>query len=104
MPFEKIAGIIKEKGLHAADCEYHTIRELENGGKLRALLVKGNTTLHIEYVCPACKKEGYSQQEWKPVSKAAMYRFSTKCQHCGFEIKVPKLKGGKKKKPAEPKA
>ncbi len=104
MDFEKITGIIKGRGLHAADCEYHTIRELENGGKLRALLIKGDTTLNIEYICPACKKYGYNQQEWKAVSKAAMYRFSTKCQHCGFEIKVPKLKGGKKKKAAEPEA
>ncbi len=98
MSFDKITKIIADKKLKAADAGYHTLRPLENGGRIRALLIKGETKMHVEYICPQCKHEGYKTQEWKVVSKAAAYRFSTKCDKCGFDIKVPKLKGGKKKK------
>ena len=96
--FNKITKIITDKKLKISDCAYHTLRVPEDGGKVRALLVKGEKMMHVEYVCPSCKHEGYKQQEWKAVTKAAMYRFETKCDKCGFLIQVPKLKGGKKKK------
>ena len=98
---DEINRIIAEKKLKANDAEYHTIRLLENGGKIRALVVKGDNTLHIEYVCPSCKHAAYKKQEWAHVSKAARYKFSTKCDKCGFEINVDKLKGGKKPKAKE---
>jgi len=94
---DEIAKIIAKKNLKMADIDYHTMRTLENGGKIRALVIKGEKIVHIEYICPACKHAGYKTQEWKKVSKAARYRFTTKCDKCGFLIKVEKLKGGKKK-------
>lgn len=95
---DEISRLIAEKGLKPADCAYHTIRMLENGGKVRALVIKGDSALHIEYTCPKCKHSGYKKEEWKHVSKAAKVRFSVKCDKCGLAIKVEKLKGGAKKK------
>ena len=94
---DKIAKIISDKSLKMSDCEYHTLRELENGGKIRALVIKGENKAHIEYICPQCKHHDYHQQEWTQVSKGAKYRFETKCSKCGFAIKVSKLKGKKGK-------
>ena len=94
----KIDELVKSKGLKPADCSYHTIRNLENGGRVRGLVVKGENTIHIEYKCPKCGHESYKTEEWKKVSKAARIRFKTKCDKCGLTIKVEKLKGGKKKK------
>ena len=96
--FDKIEKLIAEKGIQPADCVYHTIRTLENNGKIRALAIKGETVVHIEYVCPKCGNYGYFTQEWKDVSKGAKYKFTTKCPKCGFIIKVEKLKGGPKER------
>ena len=93
--FDKIAKIISDKNLRPADCTYHTLRNLENNGKIRALVIKGENTVHVEYVCPQCGHYGYNTQEWKTVSKGAKYKFETKCEKCGSAIKVPKLKGAK---------
>ncbi|MEM5804457.1 MAG: hypothetical protein QXU82_01220 [Candidatus Aenigmatarchaeota archaeon] len=98
---EKISSIIKEKGLRPSDCAYHTLRALENGGKIRILVVKGDKTAHVEYVCPQCRHYAYATQEWKEVSKAAKIRASVKCARCGYVIKVEKMKGGKKPKMEE---
>jgi RNase P subunit RPR2 len=96
--FDKIATIIKEKKLTAADCSYHTLRTLENNGKIRALVIKGEDILHIEIICPKCGKHSYFTQEWKQVSKAAKIRFTVVCPNCDNKIKVEKLKGKKDKK------
>jgi peptide subunit release factor 1 (eRF1) len=96
----EIDKLIKERGLKAGDAEYHTIRTMENGGRVRALVIKGEKTVHLEYICPQCKHAGYKHQEWKDAGKGAKFRFSFKCDKCGFEIKVPKLKGGPKEKKA----
>ena len=93
--FDKIGKIITEKGLKASDCSYHTLRTLENNGKIRALVIKGENTIHIELICPNCGSYSYIIQEWKKVSKGAKYRFQIKCLKCGNIIKVPKLKGKK---------
>lgn len=69
-----------------SDCVYHTLRDLENGGKIRVLALRDNIA-RVEYICPKCGKDGYKEQEWKKP-------FSVKCD-CGFVIKVPKLKGKK---------
>lgn len=93
--FDKISGIISSKNLTPKECGYHTLRALENNGKVRALVVKGDKILHIEYVCPKCGHYAYITQEYKPVSKSAKIRFILKCAKCGETIKVEKLKGKK---------
>ncbi|MBU5575230.1 MAG: hypothetical protein QXF15_01515 [Candidatus Aenigmatarchaeota archaeon] len=90
--FGKIESIIKEKNLKLSDCDYHTMRSLENGGKIRALVLKGEKIAHVEYICPNCKNYEYKTIEWKQVSKGAKYRFTVDCGKCGFKIKVEKLK------------
>lgn len=94
--FDKIDSIIKEKKLTPAECGYHTLRILENNGKIRALVIKGENIIHIELICPKCGNYNYSTQEWGKVSKGAKYRFETKCPKCGNSIKVEKLKSAKK--------
>ncbi len=96
--FDKISSIIKEKNLGAKDCKYHTLRTLENNGKVRCLIVKGDTTVHIELICPKCGEYSYITQEWKDVSKASKIRFRVECSNCGNKLKIEKLKGKKKKK------
>jgi predicted nucleic-acid-binding Zn-ribbon protein len=93
--FDKIDKIIAEKKLTAADCDYHTLRALENNGKIRALVIKGENVVHIELVCPKCGNYDYQTQERKQVSKAAKIRFIVKCPKCGNTVKVEKLKGKK---------
>ena len=95
--FDKINSIITEKKLTPATCDYHTLRTLENNGKVRALVIKGENVIHIEIICPKCGDYSYQTQEWKKVSKGAKYRFEAKCSKCGFSVKVEKLKGGKQK-------
>jgi len=94
--FDKIDRIIAEKKLTPASCDYHTLRVLENNGKVRALAIKGDSVVHIELICPKCGAYDCHTQEWKQVSKGAKYRFETKCPKCGFVIKVEKLKSAKK--------
>ena len=93
--FDKIEKIINDRKLTSSDCGYHTLRTLENNGKIRALVVKGENIIHIELVCPKCGNYDYHTQEWKQVSKGAKYKFETKCPKCGNIVKVPKLKGAK---------
>lgn len=93
--FDKIDKIISEKKLTPSSCEYHTIRILENNGKIRALVVKGENILHVELICPKCGTYSYNTQKWKQVSKGAKYRFETKCSKCGNVVKIGKLKGKK---------
>jgi len=95
---DEISKIIEKRGIKPADCGYHTLRDLENGGRFRALLIKGEKMTHIEYKCPECGHVAYTTQEWVPVSKAVLVRFVVECAKCKFKIKVEKLKGGKKKK------
>jgi len=94
--FDKIESIIKEKKLTPAECDYHTLRILENNGKIRALVIKGDNLAHIEFTCPKCGNYEYKTQEWRKASKGAKYRFETKCSKCGNVIKVEKLKSAKK--------
>ena len=96
--FDKINQIIAEKNLGAKDCKYHTLRTLENNGKIRCLVIKGDDKVHVDLICPKCGTYSYIEQDWKPVSKAAKIRFRVECPKCGTTIKVEKLKGKKKKK------
>jgi len=93
--FDKINKIIAEKKLTASDCTYHTLRTLENKGKIRALVIKGENIIHIELICPKCSAYSYITQEWVKVSKGSKYKFKIKCPKCEKLIKVPKLKGKK---------
>jgi len=96
--FDKIDKIIAEKKLTPATCEYHTLRVLENNGKIRALVAKGENIVYIELLCPKCGTYDYQTQEWKKVSKGAKIRFIVKCPKCGNIVKVEKLKGAKSPK------
>lgn len=93
--FDKIDSIIAERKLTPADCDYHTLRILDNNGKIRALVIKGDSKIHIELICPKCENYEYRTEEWKQVSKAAKIRFTIKCSKCGNVVKVEKLKGKK---------
>lgn len=103
----KIESIIKEKKLKPSDCAYHTWRDLSNKkgeytGKVRILVVKGETKARVEYKCPHCGNEDYMETEWfKP--------FSFNCGKCSAAIKILKLreefkKDQKKAQRAEEKA
>ncbi|MDD5416917.1 MAG: hypothetical protein PHU12_02990 [Candidatus Aenigmarchaeota archaeon] len=98
---DEINKIIQEKKITPSGCEYHTIRDFENNGRLRALVIKGDNVLHVEYICPNCGHKGYKKQEYVKVSKAASIRFVVECDKCKFKMKIEKLKGGKKKKTEE---
>ena len=89
--FDKINSIIKEKKIKPSDCAYHTLRDLDNGGKIRVLAIKGEENATAEYICPFCGHSGVAEELWKRP-------FSIKCGSCGKTIKVPKLKGKKQKK------
>jgi len=93
--FNKIDSIIKEKKLTPSDCRYHTLRSLENNGKLRALVIKGENIIHIELICPFCGAYSYMTQEWVKISKGSKFKFKLKCPKCGKLVKVSKLKGKK---------
>jgi hypothetical protein len=97
---DKIDEIIKQRNITPTSCDYHTIRVLDNNGKVRALVIKGESIVHIELICPKCGSHDYHTDEWKPVSKAAKIRFTAVCPKCGEKVKVEKLKGGKQKKEA----
>ena len=89
--FNKIDQIIKERGLKASECAYHTLRSLDNDGKIRVLAIKGEENATAEYICPFCGKHGSAEELWKRP-------FSIKCCGCDKTMKVPKLKGKKDKK------
>ena len=94
--FNKIDTIIDENKIKFSDCEYHTRRDLEDGGKVRVLVVKGEQNAHVEYICPKCKHYAYKQQKWESAPKKSKVRFMTACEKCGFELKLLKMKGTKK--------
>jgi len=82
--FDKIANFIKENKIKPSDCKYHTMRTLENNGKIRVLVLKKDNLARCEYICPFCGYYGYCEKEWKRP-------FSVKCEKCGKTIRVPRL-------------
>ena len=63
---------------------------IESAGKVKAFVKNDSDTLEGDYVCPECKNEGKINQIFKrPIS--------VKCDKCGHTMKLPKLKGKKKK-------
>ena len=95
--FDKIEKIIAERKLTPKECEYHTLRILENNGKVRVLVIKGEGKAYVELVCPHCGKYTYEEQDYKKVSKASKIRLRIECSGCGKKTKVDKLKAKKKK-------
>ena len=93
--FDKIDKIIKERKLTPPDCTYHTLRPLENGGKIRVLVIKGEDKAYIELICPFCSKYTYIEQDYKKVSKASKIRMRAECSNCHKNTKVEKLKAKK---------
>ncbi len=93
--FNKINEIIRGRKLTPSDCSYHTLRTLENNGKIRVLVIKGEVMAHIELICPFCNAYSYVTQEWGKASKGSKYRFKIECPKCGKLVKVSKLKGKK---------
>ncbi len=82
--FDKIEKFIKENGITPKDCKYHTLRTLENNGRIRVLVLKSDNIARCEYICPNCGHYGYCEKEWRRP-------FSVKCDGCGKTIRVPKL-------------
>ncbi|NOZ81924.1 MAG: hypothetical protein GXO63_02120 [Candidatus Micrarchaeota archaeon] len=80
-----ISEFIEKNGIKPSDCKYHTLRSLENNGKVRVLVLKSDSVARTEYICPGCSHHGYTEKEWRRP-------FSVKCEKCGFLIRVPKLK------------
>ena len=93
--FDKIQKIIADKKLTPKECEYHTLRTLENNGKIRVLVIKGDSTAYIELICPYCGKYTYEEQEYKHVSKTSKIRLRAECSNCHKKTKVEKLKAKK---------
>lgn len=99
--------VITERKLKPSDCSYHTWRDLSNKdgkytGKVRILVIKGETKARVEYICPHCLNSSYMEKEWfKP--------FAFDCEKCGKTVKILKLreefkKDQKKAQKAEEKA
>lgn len=85
MEFKKIQEIISKRNLGPSDCEYHTQRALENDGKVRVLVVKGEKEANVEYICPYCGYYGFVQKLWKRP-------FSVNCENCKKLIRIQKMK------------
>jgi DNA-directed RNA polymerase subunit RPC12/RpoP len=82
--FTKIDAVIRQKNIAPGDCLYHTTRHI-GSGMMRILALKADGIARCEYICPSCKKYGYSEEPWKRP-------FSINCVNCGFKISVPKMK------------
>lgn len=63
----------------------------DSAGRIKAFVKSDADVLEGEYRCPECGNEGKISQEFKRP-------LSVKCEKCGNMMKLPKLKGKKKKK------
>lgn len=91
----KIQDFIIKNNIKPSDCLYHTNRDAKNSkkqpkGKIRVLVAKSDGIARIEYKCPECGYEAYTETEWKRP-------FYVKCQKCNFKISVPKMRAEAKK-------
>lgn len=91
-----IAELIKKEKIRPSDCLYHTNRQPLNkqkqrAGKIRVLVwKKEEPKARVEYICPECGHEEYTEETWKRP-------FSVKCSKCGYRIRVPKMKDAAKR-------
>jgi DNA-directed RNA polymerase subunit RPC12/RpoP len=81
----KIDELVKQKNLSPHDLAYHTSRSIKPKGKIRVLVPKEDNIARVEYICPKCMRQDYTEQPWKRP-------FSLKCTSCSFKISVPKMK------------
>ncbi len=91
----KIQDFVIENKIKPKECVYHTWRDaknkkLEPTGKIRVLVPPQSDTAMVEYTCPECKHEAYTEQPWKRP-------FGVKCEKCGFKVTVPKMKAEAKR-------
>lgn len=98
----KIQDFVIANNVKPKECLYHTMRSVRNSknqrtGKIRVLAMPDNVA-RVEYTCPECLHEAYTETEWKRP-------FYVKCEKCGFKISVQKMKQEfKKEQKAEQKA
>ncbi len=90
MELKKIQEFIEKNNIKPSDCVMHTNRNLENNGKIRVLVLKGESDAWVEYICPKCGHYGYTKKTWKRP-------FSIKCENCGKLIRVQKMRTLNKK-------
>lgn len=62
----------------------------EETGKVVAFVLSGETTAKVKYTCAECRHTAEMTQLFKRP-------FAVRCQKCSFLMKLPKLKGKKKK-------
>jgi ribosomal protein L37AE/L43A len=78
------------------EIRYITTRDLQNSsgefkGKIRVIVLKGESIANIDLTCPECGHHQNKKQEFKlPLSLA--------CEKCGFKIKLESLRKEIKKK------
>ena len=90
----KIQQYIIQNKIFPKECLYHTNRTIKNKknqpkGSIRVLATKDNVA-RVEYTCPECEHQAYTEQEWKRP-------FSVRCAKCNLKITVPKMKDQAKK-------
>lgn len=90
--FGKIQKLIVEKNIGPSESDYHTQRTLENGGKIRVLLIKGEDEAHVEYICPYCGHYEYLKVNFSVPKKSLKNLFSVRCKACDRLIKLQRLK------------
>ncbi|MEM7821266.1 MAG: hypothetical protein QXX38_00385 [Candidatus Aenigmatarchaeota archaeon] len=78
-----------------SNIQYITTRILqnssgENKGRVRVVVLKGETRAMVEYTCPECS---YSEKKFETWKKP----FGFKCSNCNLWIKVPSLRSEIKK-------
>ena len=98
----KIQDFIIANNITPKTCTYHTQRSVKNSknqptGKIRVLAMPDGIA-RVEYTCPECRHEAYTEVPWKRP-------FYVNCEKCGHKISVQKLKQQfKKEQKAEQKA
>ena len=98
----KLQDFIIANKVTPKSCLYHTQRNAKNSknqptGKIRVLATPDNIA-RVEYTCPECGHEAYTEAEWKRP-------FSIKCEKCGYKLSVPKMREEfKREQKAEKKA
>ncbi|MEM5869956.1 MAG: hypothetical protein QXR09_02190 [Candidatus Aenigmatarchaeota archaeon] len=78
------------------EIKYITNRDLQNSagqvkGKVRVLVLKGETIANIDLTCPECGCVQKKKQEFK-------LPLDLQCEKCGFKVKLQSLRKEIKKK------
>ncbi|MEM5829596.1 MAG: hypothetical protein QW040_02760 [Candidatus Aenigmatarchaeota archaeon] len=78
------------------EISYITTRDLQNSagqtkGKVRVIVLKGESIANIELICPECGQAQKKKQEFK-------IPLDLRCEKCGFRVKLQRLRKEIKKK------